>query len=229
MKKVIVTAIVLLVLGTTWMLYLEYKNRRFIESLPKPPSTVRQPVDTIEAPTAAENSDIVPVESTPSETAVRDTDTESEHTHPHPPPHVSELTKTSENPFEALTLEDTIDDISEGSTEDVVLENQGLSAAEIEERRRATETINRVMMNPDNWIQGNPGEVGFTFALSKEDSEAFLKANAVLMPTQVNRQALEQSRNLNTPPNPVRPQETDFFVEFKGMKIYLPARLPFAY
>ena len=227
MKKVIATAIVLLVLGTTWMLYLEYKNRRFIESLPKPPSTVRQPVDTIETPTATENSDIVPVESTPSKTAVRHTDPESEHTHPHP--HVSEPTETSENPFEALIFEDIVDDISEDLTEDVVLENQKLSAAEIEERRRARETINRVMMNPDNWVQGTPGEVGFTFALSREDNEAFLKANALLMPTQANRQALERPRNLNTPPNPIRPQETDSVIEFKGMKIYLPAGFPFIY
>lgn len=229
MKKVIVTATVLLVLGTTWMLYLEYKNRRFIESLPNPPSTVRQPVDTIEVPSTDENSDIVPMEFTPSETAVRDTDPESEHTRPHPHPHVSEPTETSENPFEALTLDDIIDDILKDSTEDIVLENQELSATEIEERRKATETINRVMMNPDNWIQGNPGEVGFTFALSKEDNEAFLKANALLMPPQANRQALERLRNPDTPPNPIRPQETDFFIEFKGMKIYFPAGFPLAY
>lgn len=229
MKKVIGTAIVLLALGTTWMLYLEYKNRRFIESLPKPPSTVRQPVDTIEAPTAAENSNIVPVESTPSETAIRHTAPESEHTHPHPHPHVSEPTETSENPFEAFTLDDIIDDILKDSTEDVVLENQELSAAEIEGQRRATETINRVMMNPDNWVQGTPGEVGFTFALSKEDNEAFLKANALLMPTQANRQALERPRNLNTPPNPTSPQRTDNVIEFKGMKIYFPAGFPFIY
>ena len=225
MKKVIVTAILLLTLGTTWMLYLEYENRRFIESLPKPPVTVRQPVDTIEVPSATENSDIVPVESTPSETAVRHTDPESEYTHPH----VSEPTAASENPFEALTFEEVLDDISEDSRGDAVLENQKLSAAEIEERRRARETINRVMMNPDNWVRGTPGEVGFTFALSREDNEAFLKANAVLMPTQANRQALERPRNLNTPPNPIRPQETDSVIEFKGMKIYLPAGFPFIY
>ena len=225
MKKVIATAIVLLVLGTTWMLYLEYKNRRFIENLPKPPSTVRQSVDTIETPSAVENSDIVPVESMPSETAVRYTDPESEHTHPH----VSEPTETSENPFEALIFEDVVGDISEDSSENVVLENQKLSAAEIAERQGARETINRVMMNPDNWVRGTPGEVGFMFALSKEDSEAFLEANATLMPTQANRQAVEQPGNPNTLPNHFRPRETNNFIEFKGMKIYLPTRLPSVY
>lgn len=212
MKKVIVTAIVLLALSTTWMLYLEYKNRQFIESLPKPPVTVRQPGDTIETPAAAENSDIVPMASTPWETVVRYTDPESEHTHPHPHPHphVSEPTAASENPFEAPIFEDIVED----SRENIVLENQKLSAAEIEERRRARETINRVMMNPYNWVQRNPGEVGFMFALSKEDCEAFLKAKVLLMPTQANRQALEQLRNFDPPPNPIRPQETDNVIEF---------------
>ena len=223
MKKVIVTAIVLLVLGTTWLLYLEHKNRRFIESLPKSPPPVRQHVDTLETSSAAENSNIVRVESTPSATAVRHTAPESEHT----PPHVSEPTKAAENPFEALIFEDGVRDIPEESRETVVLENQKVSAAEIEARRRARETINRVVMNPDNWVQGTPGEIGFMFALSKEDNEAFLKANALLMPPQANRHALEPPRNLNTPPNPIRPQETDRVIEFKGMKIYLPAGFPF--
>ena len=45
MKKVFFTVIILLVLGVTWKLYLEYENRRFIESLPPPPANVTQSAD----------------------------------------------------------------------------------------------------------------------------------------------------------------------------------------
>ena len=119
------------------------------------------------------------------------TDTEHEPTHPR----TSEPTEVSEKPFETFNFEGTVSDINEGSTADIPLENQGLSAAEIEERRRARETINRLMMNPDNWVKGKPGEVGFSFTLSKEDNKAFLKAGVLLNPTPANKQALEQARN----------------------------------
>lgn len=191
MKKVIFTAILLLVLGTAWVLHLAHKNRQFIENLPKPPVTVGQSIGTREASPADENSAIDPLVSMPAETIVRHTDPESEHTHPR----TSEPTEVSEKPFETFNFEDTVSDINEGSTGDVPLENQGLPAAEIEERRRARETINRLMMNPDNWIKGKPGEVGFSFTLSKEDNEAFLKAGVLLNPTPANKQALEQARN----------------------------------
>ncbi len=57
MKKVIFTAILLLVLGTAWVLHLEHKNRQFIENLPKPPSTVKQTVGTTEASPTFETDD----------------------------------------------------------------------------------------------------------------------------------------------------------------------------
>ena len=42
MKRVIFTALFLIVLGSAWMLYLEYSNKRFVENLPKvrPTSTL---------------------------------------------------------------------------------------------------------------------------------------------------------------------------------------------
>ena len=191
MKKVIFTAILLLVLGTAWVLHLEHKNRQFIEKLPKPPVTVKKTVGTTEASPADENSDIYPLVSMPAETIVRHTGPEREHTHPR----TSKPTEVSEKPFETFNFEDAISDINEGSTADIPLENQGLSAAEIEERRSARETINRLMMNSDNWVKGKPGEVGFSFTLSREDNETFLKAGVLLNPTPANKQALEQARN----------------------------------
>lgn len=43
MKKVIFTCILLFVLGTAWLLYLEHETERFVENLPKPPSVDTQP------------------------------------------------------------------------------------------------------------------------------------------------------------------------------------------
>lgn len=71
-----------------------------------------------------------------------------------------------------------------------MLEDQGLLAAEIEERRISRETINRLMMNPNNRVKGILGEVGFRFTVSKEENETFLKAGVLLDPTQGNKQAL---------------------------------------
>ena len=46
-EKVIFTCILLFVLGTAWLLYLEHETERFVENLPKPPSVDTQP-DTAE-------------------------------------------------------------------------------------------------------------------------------------------------------------------------------------
>ena len=52
MKKVIVTTLIFIVLGTVWTLFLEHEKRRFVDSLPKPPIMVTQPVTT-DAPSAS--------------------------------------------------------------------------------------------------------------------------------------------------------------------------------
>ena len=60
MKKVLCTAIVLIVLGTAWMLYLQREDNRFGESLPKVPSRMNteQPIDTITQENTTENENI---------------------------------------------------------------------------------------------------------------------------------------------------------------------------
>ena len=57
MKTVIVTPLILLVLGTVWTLFLEHEKRRFVESLPKPPIMVTQPVDAVDTSAESEESD----------------------------------------------------------------------------------------------------------------------------------------------------------------------------
>ena len=60
MKKVLCTAIVFIVLGTAWMLYLQREDNRFGESLPKVPSRMNteQPIDTITQENTTENENI---------------------------------------------------------------------------------------------------------------------------------------------------------------------------
>lgn len=60
MKKVLCTAIVLIVLGTVWMLYLQREVTRFGDSLPKVPSRMNaeQPIDTITQKNTTENENI---------------------------------------------------------------------------------------------------------------------------------------------------------------------------
>ena len=68
MKKVIFTCILLFVLGTAWLLYLEHETERFVENLPKPPSVDTQP-DTAEIQQLGEDeaylSEELPFDETP--------------------------------------------------------------------------------------------------------------------------------------------------------------------
>ena len=68
MKKVIFTCILLFVLGTAWLLYLEHETERFVENLPKPPSVDTQP-DTAEIQQPGEDeeylSEELPFDETP--------------------------------------------------------------------------------------------------------------------------------------------------------------------
>lgn len=50
MRKVVFTCIALIVLGTSWLLFLEHHKRRFEDSLPKVPVSVTQLVDTADSP-----------------------------------------------------------------------------------------------------------------------------------------------------------------------------------
>ena len=56
MKKVIFTAITLIVLGTAWTLYLKRETERFVDSLPEVPATVTQPQNITDIPITDENS-----------------------------------------------------------------------------------------------------------------------------------------------------------------------------
>lgn len=195
MRKVIFTAIVLIVLGTAWTLYLEYDKKRFIDSLPQPPTTVTQPVSTADAPANSKSIETTATESAPSETIIEDTLTESEHAHPHPHTHTDSLEPTEEVEivFEERLSEVEITSNPTQPPPNSSEVNESL-AFFLEEERVAMETLERITMNPKNWVRGQPGEVGFVIALTDADWEASAEANYVLNPTEENRKALENAR-----------------------------------
>ena len=216
MKKIAFTVIFLFVLATAGTLYLEQSNKRFLESLPKAPLTDEQPVSTTNAPVIAEDEDIIPLTSMPSETIEKHTVSESEHTHPHP------LDQTKA----AVNLEDPIPEPSVGATvepsfEDGLQEDIDL-LEEVEKRVTATETLRSIVYDPSNWVKGKPGEAGFRFALSAEEAEAFFGANALLNPTPANLRALEFLRNPPPPPSEYTDQGKGEFTEYNGGKLYEP-------
>lgn len=216
MKKIAFTAIFLFVLATAGTLYLEQSNKRFLESLPKAPLTDEQPVSTTNAPVITEDEDIIPLTSMPSETIEKHTVSESEHTHPH----TLDQTQAAVN-FEDPTPEPSTDATGESSFEDGLQEDIDL-LEEVEKRVTATETLRSIVYDPSNWVKGKPGEVGFRFALSAEQAEAFFGANALLNPTPANLRALEFLRNPPPPPSEYTGQGKGEFIEYNGGKLYEP-------
>jgi hypothetical protein len=215
MKKFAFTAIFLFILGTAGVLYLEQSNKRFLENLPKAPPTDEQTVNTTNAPVITEDEDIIPLKSIPSETIERHTAHESEHGHPH----TLDQTEASVN-FEDPIPEPSADATLEPSFEDRLQED--IHILEEEKQITATETLTKIVSDPNNWVKGKPGEVGFGFVLSREEGEAFFGANALLNPTPANRRALEFLRNPPPPPSENTGQETQEFIEYNGGKLYAP-------
>ena len=213
MKKLIFTAMLLLVLGTTWMLYLEYENRRFIDGLGKNPSTLRQS-NTIEMPAVSKKGETVEENSVSSALDPENTSASSEHTYPQ---------EETAVPFKATPSEPITDEILEPSFEESRREETDISTEELEKHFDAMATLEKIVYDSNNWVKGKPGEAGFSFVLSREDSEEFFRANAFLNPTQANKQALEQARPPQSVLNQVLHQETQNVVEYNGIKINLPA------
>ena len=110
MKTVIVAFGVLIVLATVWTLFLEHEKRRFVESLPKPPTTVTQPVNTADMSAASETGESVDAAgSLPDASAVvEETPDAVEHAPLHPHPHVDSLvlSEEAEVSFEELPAAD---------------------------------------------------------------------------------------------------------------------------
>lgn len=59
MKQFVFVCIALVVLGVAWTLYLEHEKERFVESLPKVPPAVTQPVDVGDVPLDTDTDRVV--------------------------------------------------------------------------------------------------------------------------------------------------------------------------
>ena len=144
MRKVIFTAILLLVLGAAWTLYLAYDNKRFMEVLPQPPSAVK-PMDEM------------PIDSTENSLGPS---IEVENTQPLslPAEEQAEVKPTTPESAEALTVEARSETTAPSHTEnsqaiaasdasdDMTKEkSQGLRETRNEERNKALAVINRLM------------------------------------------------------------------------------------
>ncbi len=186
MKKVIFTAILSLVLGTAWMLYLESDNRRFIEQLPKLPANVTRPVDTADAPVTPESGETITTATSPlepaSDTQVADRFTERVPVQPETYTDGTSQTETTDFLSEENMSETVFEDVAERSTrlsaKEFLMKELGLSEAEIDAKKEAYKDLNRLFWaKPENWASGRPGEVGFRFEVwTKEDHEVIRRA-----------------------------------------------------
>lgn len=211
MKKVLFTAILLLVLGTAWMLYLDYDYRRFIEHLPKAPTTVTQPVHTADANDPPQSSETIatgpsPLE-TESETEVTDMFTESAPVQPHQHPHTSgtEQTEPADFPHETRGFENDFQEVDEGppkrSAKQFLMEELGVSEAEIERRKLYIKELNRLFWEkPENWVKGRPDEVGFVFEIWTIEDANTIRRAAGLPPLSPDSPELQMSAE--EPPRP---------------------------
>ena len=198
MKKVIVTFVVLIVLGTVWTLFLEHEKRRFEESLPKVPIMVTQPVDAVDTSAVSEESDSateVPGQWIPigdnASTAGKQTEVEAV-------PHEDTEEFTVEEMielFEAELAETAAPQHNEvNNSFEEFLASQGITREEYEKQEIAKETLQRILANPANVLVGQPLEVGAVYVMPASQHEALLEAAIVLDPSAENKRALERLR-----------------------------------
>ena len=224
MKKVIVTTLILIVLGTVWTLFLEHEKRRFEESLPKVPIMVTQPVDAVDTSAVSEESDSateVPGQWIPigdnASTAGKQTEVEAV-------PHEDTEEFTVEEMielFEAELAETAGPQHNEvNNSFEEFLESQGITREEYEKQEIARETLHRILANPANVLVGQPLEVGAVYVMPASQHEALLQAAIVLDPSAENKRALERLRRRErnrTVPEP--DLETYKGIQIEGIQI----------
>ena len=228
MKKVIVTTLILIVLGTVWTLFLEHEKRRFVDSLPKVPTTVTQPVNTADTPAASETGESADAAgSLPEASAIVEETPAVEHANTHPHADSLDSPEEAEVSFEEPPAADeTPPDSDTKDSFAAFLEPLGMSEAEYERRERATETVRRITNSPKNWVKGRPGEVGFMFVLTGKENWEFIEANNILLPSEGNRKALENLRSLPEQKFPKANPEVSEILRFGNyeLRIHKPIR-----
>ena len=226
MKTVIVTFGILIVLGTVWTLFLEHEKRRFVESLPKPPPTVTQPVDATRTPAVYEEPDAATTVPGPWMPIVENPTTAGG----------EEMDEAQDEDIQDFTVEEMIelfegelaetkgpqhDDVKDSFEE--FLASQGITREEYEKQEIARETLQRILSNPANVLVGQPMEVGAVYVMSASQQEELLKAAIVLDSSEGNQRALERLRRREqhkTIPEPG--PETDKVIQIDGVTIDFP-------
>ena len=210
MKKVLCAAIVLMVLGTAWMLYLQREDNRFAESLPKVPSRMNteQPIDTITQENTTENENIgLPMEANVLQESPNETEEMSLNT-AHRPPHDSNPHSHDQRPIFRIEQELKVPDQleKEGGLEQVEESNppssfMDLSIEQIIENNRQS-LINRHGNIPEIDIYLKLNEPFFRALLKDKPTEVVIertpeeslessRVTAILFPNEANKKAYQ--------------------------------------
>ena len=176
MKKLFFTAILLIILCTTWMLYLNYSHKRFIDDIGIPPMPSTKSINTSDTLTASNDEETVHVDVTPSETvSTTDTHTKAELVEKHPQnASVEEVRESFEKRLtevdgsQTTKTKDTFEDFLESHLE-TFLESEGITKEEYEEKKEIAQEVMQRLNNVDvvllrqnedgSWsLIGNEGE-----------------------------------------------------------------------
>ena len=176
MKKLFFTSILLIILCTTWMLYLNYSHKRFIDDIGILPMPSTKSINTSDTLTASNDEETVHVDVTPSETvSTTDTHTKAELVEKHPQnASVEEVRESFEKRLsevdgsQTTKTKDTFEDFLESHFE-TFLESEGITKEEYEEKKEIAQEVMQRLNNVDvvllrqnedgSWsLIGNEGE-----------------------------------------------------------------------
>ena len=157
MKKLFFTAILLIILCTTWMLYLNYSHKRFIDDIGIPPMPSTKSINTSDTLTASNDEETVHVDVTPSETvSTTDTHTKAELVEKHPQnASVEEVRESFEKRLtevdgsQTTKTKDTFEDFLESHLE-TFLELEGITKEEYEEKKEIAQEVMQRINNVEN-------------------------------------------------------------------------------
>ena len=220
MKRIVFIAILLLILGIGWTIYLEYSNKRFAENLPKALTPISQSISTEKSATTPQNSNDativpgawVPLVDAPTASELNETDPAPSKDAPEIT--IGEMINWFEEEFAEELAEDTGDaEIKE--TFQAFLESEEITMEEYEKREIAQETLQRFLKNPENVLAGRPMTVGAVY-LTNED---VLEAITVLDPNEKNKDALERFRRFQAQRRVDYSKSKIISVEYNGQRI----------
>lgn len=224
MKTFVFTAILLILFGVTWTLFLEYSNKRFTDNLPKAYTMNTFDVGNVEDPAMQENNETIVGDAGVSNPCVDINQVKGAHmqthAHKHPPANDSESTNIHQSEETSFETQGTLNAATPRPTASEA--NPSLDFV-LAEERTARETILRIMNNSQNWMHGEPGKSGFILGLTKSDMEEMSKANAVLNPGSENQRVPYRADSENMQAE-ITSETHDLVPLNRGYRIYLPNR-----